>query len=93
MQRVFDWIAGVCRVRIKQHEATPDRWFVAGTIAYQNGTEYSFMVLRLPSYQMMQSLLTLRMDWHQLAFRYHGKHGFDFEWLPKQNRITRAART
>lgn len=68
-------------MRIKQHQAIPERWFVAGTIEYQSGEEYHFAVLRLPSYRLMESFLYLRPCWHQLAVMYHGRDGFQIEWL------------
>lgn len=68
-------------MRIKQYEAIPARWFVAGTIDYGDGEEYWFFVLRLPSYQFMRSWETDLDEWHQLAFRFHGKRGFDFQWI------------
>lgn len=68
-------------MRIKQYHAIPEKWFVAGTIEYENGEEYSFAVLRLPSYQLLESWIHRRPCWHQLAITYHGREGFRIEWL------------
>jgi hypothetical protein len=69
-------------VHIKLYEAIPVRTFVCGTMEADDGQDYYFAVLRLPSYQLMPSWRMDRDEWHQLAIRFHGKHGFDMQWLP-----------
>jgi hypothetical protein len=68
-------------MRIKPYECIPCKWFVCGILEYGNGEEYYFAVLRLPSYQFMYSICYDRPQWHQLAIRFHGKRGFDVDWL------------
>lgn len=68
-------------MHIKLWEAIPERWFVCGTIEHHKGGEYYFAVLRLPSYQFMNSLVYDAPRWHQLALMFHGLYGFKFEWL------------
>lgn len=70
-------------MRLKQYEAIPPfRWFTCGTFDYDNGEEYWFAILKLPSWQWMECFWTLQYCWHQLAIRFHGKHGFSMAWLP-----------
>ena len=68
-------------MRVKSDEVIPDRWFVCGIVETRPGEEYYFAVLRLPVYQFMGSIIDDRPRWHQLAVRFHGKHGFDTQWL------------
>jgi hypothetical protein len=70
-------------MRLKQDDPIPVRWFVCGIV--EEGCvpheEYYFFLLRLPSYQFMQGY-GRNLKWHQLSLWFHGKDGFDFQWLP-----------
>lgn len=68
-------------MRIKPYQVIPERWFVSGTIEHDDGSEYYFAVLRLPSYQLLESFMHRRPSWHQLAIMWHGRDGFRIDWL------------
>jgi hypothetical protein len=68
-------------MRLKPYELIPARWFVGGTIEAENGDEYSFFVLRLPSWRYDHALWHDGMEWKQLAWFYHGRDGFSLRWM------------
>jgi hypothetical protein len=68
-------------MRIKQWQAIPDRWFVAGTLECGD-SEYHFAMLRLPSYRWGMDWYQQTNRWLQLAIMYHGRDGVSINWLP-----------
>jgi hypothetical protein len=69
-------------LRLRQWEAAPDfRLWTTYIQVHGDEREERIAILRLPSWQMRESICSLREEWHQLALVYRGWHGFSFHWI------------